>query len=103
MALRTRGFRTAEIGGLLLFALLSTAALWFLPPSSRPDRTRLKLRALLPIPNGEYAGYTTNFSIAEDPISEGGNISYTWKHAADMACLRGRRGFETCLHVSETG
>jgi hypothetical protein len=93
MALRARGFRIAEIGGLLVLALLSSAVLWFLPRSSRPDRTRPKSRAPLPIPNGQDAGYTTNFSIAEDPISEGGKwingkaVGVDWSDVATIPGL----------------
>jgi hypothetical protein len=93
MALRARGFGIAEIGGLILFALLSSAALSFLPRSCRRDPTRLKLPAPLPIPNGQHAGYTTNFSIGEDPISEGGKwingktIGLDWSDVATIPGL----------------
>src|SRR5215469_13635132 len=93
MGLRARGFPIAESAGLLLFALLSSAALWFLPHSSPPGRTRLKLRAPFPIPNGQHAGYTTNFPIAEDPISEGGKwingktIGLDWSDVATIPGL----------------
>ena len=83
----------AEIGGLLLFALLVSGALWFLPRSFPPDRTRLKLRAPLLIPNRQHASYTTNFSIPEDPIFEGGKwingktIGLDWSDVATIPGL----------------
>ena len=93
MASRARGFPIAEIGGVLLFALLTSAALWFLSRNSRPNQTRLELHALLPMPNGQHAGYTTNFSIGEDPISEGGKwingktVGVDWSDVATIPGL----------------
>src|SRR5215469_9106175 len=92
MTFGTSRCRTAEIGGLLLFGFLLLAALWFLPHASRPDGIRFKSRAPLPIPNGKHGGYTTDFSISEDPISEGGKwingktIGLDW---SDIATIPG--------------
>lgn len=70
MTLGTRGFRAGGIGVLLL-GLLFSASLWFLLRNSRSDRIRLKLPASLFTPKGR-GGYTTNFALSENPISEGG-------------------------------
>lgn len=50
------------------------------------------MRAPLPIPNGQHAGYTTTFSIAEDPISEGGkwiNGKRFGREGSDVATIPG--------------
>lgn len=85
------GFRTG-ISAVLLLGLLLVAAVWLRERNSQAGPSHLELAAVLPIPEGQR-GYTTNFSRAENPISEARNwvdgktIGLDWSDIATVAGL----------------
>lgn len=68
--LRINGAGTLSVA-VLLAGLSLGAAVWLMLRNSRAGQVRVELPSPLPLPHGHQGGYTTNFPIAEDPISDG--------------------------------
>jgi hypothetical protein len=77
----------------LLAALLLVGALSWLRHHSQGRHGPLNLQEPLPIPKGRHASYTTNFAVAENPISEAGKwiggkaVGLDWSDVATVPGL----------------